>query len=542
MFGGELLFVKEVADGEFQKTYLVKKNNKMTSIKNENLDDEEKIKIGSLWKLFSYVYLVENNQKVEDYQCTGKLEDERFCCDRGYSINMDMSLIKSCGLYFDVSRVQIDSVLWDKFWSEKMQSPFPWLSNYKNLTANSEASIKELLIALKRLRLFVKNRERIEDTLSRVTVAGTGKQGLVGLGTTLKFKTFTWAKKGGLAGWGADGSTFLAISAGKSSKVLEEWSSDIAQMMNVSSVNSKGANVRVKFFAQYPIKMINNLDTRKEVKEGVMSPGKYEVIFQNGNRLNVTSNNQLQVVKKNSQIQIYGKFTIDEYVARVIDREISPSPEEAAKAFSILIRTYLLNNSHKSFNVYEIDDSSRFQRVSPSVPTKEALKIANWGHNLVLKNTPHLTYHLSEDAPHRLSWARAIMMAKNNENFLSILNSQYDSNNLSFLNDSSDQCRPLEVLQKWVNNNKKKWQKVLSGIQGFSEPKKVVVCQSNNGKQYADLENDTIYVNFQNNSEDLITTAHEYLHLAYKNHPRTNDEDEIESLARKLVLNLEEKK
>ncbi|MBY0415794.1 MAG: DUF2300 domain-containing protein [Bdellovibrionales bacterium] len=538
--GSELLFIKEGSNGNFEETVIVKKNRKITSSELRNLEDNKLTKLGSLWKIFSYVYLIEQNQTVTDYQCSGKNVEEKFCCERGSSINMDMALVKSCGLFFSPSRVQIDPVMWESFWGKKIESPYPWLVNYQNLNANTEVSIKELLMSLKKLRFFIHNRERLENTLSRVTVAGTGKQGLINLGTTLKFKTFTWNQSGGLAGWGADGNPFFAKSSGKSSDVLSEWSAQIAKFMNVKAVNISGEMVKVKFFAQYPIKDIQLLDSSNLVKDGVLK-GNYLVKFINGNHIEFHSNGQLSVNKKNNQIQIFGKFSIDEYVARVIEREITPKPIEAAKAFSILIRTYLLNNSHKSFNYFEIDDSSRFQRVSVSPPSKEALNIARWGHDLILKNTPDLTYHSTEDGPHRLSWAKANTLAKNNEDFLSILKNHYDINNLGLLNDANDQCSPLVTLQKWVDNNKKKWQITLSQNLGFSIPKSVKVCQSNNGKQYADLENDLIYVNFQNNSEDFITTAHEFLHLAYKNHPVTNNEEEIEARAKKIVLNLEER-
>ncbi len=533
----ELLFIKESSDGQFLETVL---KNKSVIPEFKELQEDTKTKLGSLWKIFSYVYLIENNQVVLDYQCTGKIVEEKFCCAKGSSIDMDMALVKSCGLFFSPSRVQIDPQRWDNFWTQKIESPYSWLTNYQKINSDLEVSIKELLTVFKKMRFFINNKEKLENTLGRVTIAGTGKQGLINLGTKLKFKTFSWNQSGGLAGWGADGSTFYAKGSGKSSDVLTEWSADIAKLMNAEAKKNNETEVNVRFFAQYPIKSLLNSSTKKPAQEGILK-GNFQVTFQNGNQLDFSSDGQLVMARKNNRILVTGKFSVDEYVARVIDREIAPTPIEAAKAFSIMIRTYLSNNSHKAFDSYEIDDSSRFQRVSATIPSSEALAIARWGHDLILKNTPDLTYHSTQDGPRRLSWAKANTMAKNSEDFLIILKTQYDIGNLSLLNDINDQCRGLKTLQKWVDNNKKKWQKILISYNGFAIPKTVKVCQSNNGRQYADLERDLIYVNFQNNSEDFITTAHEFLHLAYKNHPLTNDEEEIESLAKKLVLNLEER-
>jgi D-arabinose 5-phosphate isomerase GutQ len=58
------------------------------------------------------------------------------------------------------------------------------------INSDLEVSIKELLTVFKKMRFFINNKEKLENTLGRVTIAGTGKQGLINFGTKLKFKTF----------------------------------------------------------------------------------------------------------------------------------------------------------------------------------------------------------------------------------------------------------------------------------------------------------------------------------------------------------------
>lgn len=537
--GSELLFIKDDGNGMFSELILTKSAHQKTLVRSQKPLLDRKTPLGSLWKLFTYAYLLDSNQTIPDYQCTGNSVEEKFCCEKGGRIDMDKALIKSCGLFFSQSRVQIDSLKWNEYWG-KLQGHNRWLLDYKNLNADTEVPLIDLLMSLKQMRVVIQDKERLENTLSRITISGTGKQGLKSLGTALKFKTFSWKKNGGMAGWGPDGKVFFVSSTGKSSEVLKEWSEEISGLTGVGNKNKSNFKVKVKFFERYPIKDITNVKQSLPAQVGVLD-GEYEVAFENGNRIRFFSQKEIRLHNVASKNYLSGEFSVDEYVARVIDREISADPEEAAKAFSILIRTYLINNSQKSFNKYEISDSSRYQRVSISRPSKKALKIAEWGHDLILKNTPDLTYHSSEEGKHKLSWAKANMLAQGGSDFLEILKTHYKLDNLALVNDSDDQCLRINVLEDWINKNKKKWKKVLFEIKGFTMPDDVKVCQSNNGKQYSDLEKNRIFLNYQNQTEDLITAAHEFLHIAYKNHSRTNNEDEIEQLAKRIILGTEEK-
>ena len=62
--------------------------------------------LGSVWKLFSHSYLIENNIKAQPYLCTGNDPDERFCCEKGKSIDAETALAKSCGPFY-VQTIQL---------------------------------------------------------------------------------------------------------------------------------------------------------------------------------------------------------------------------------------------------------------------------------------------------------------------------------------------------------------------------------------------------------------------------------------------------
>lgn len=534
--GSELLFIKEEADGKFTETRLILGLKGKVTEKKSVFDPDQKIALGSLWKLFIYVYLIDTKQTPPDYQCSGNNIEEKFCCPRGGSVDLHNALIKSCGLFFSQSRIQISSKDWSEYWRKRVSGDGLWILDYPSLEAETQAPLGELLLLLKQIRLTTSNRLKLEQTLSQTSVIGTGKQGLKELGTKLKFKTFSWRRKGGAAGWMSDGRTFYFSGAGKSSDVLSRWAKSIAKLSDAGNSVTDSNLVNVKFFDRYPVSKIFRLNhANRQVRTGLLK-GTFEVLFENGNKIQFYSDNKIALQKRGSQFLLTGKFSIDEYVARVIDREINSEPEEAAKAFSILIRTYLVNNAKKTYGSYEIPDSSRFQRVSIHSPSPKSMKIAEWGHGLILKDTVDLTYHLNQEGRHKMSWAKANMMALSGVHFLDILKTHFEVNNLVLLQDDLKTCQRVTFLERWIDNNRLKWKKSFTHLDGFFMPEKVTVCQSQNGKQYADLESNTIYLNYDNGTEDLLTAAHEYLHLAFKNHPRTNDEAEIEFLAKKLIL------
>ncbi|ORB30091.1 SpoIID/LytB domain-containing protein, partial [Mycobacterium paraseoulense] len=74
----------------------------------------------------------------------------------------------------------------------------------------------------------------------------------------------------------------------------------------------------------------------------------------------------------------------EEYVARVLEREASAQPKEAARALAVTIRTYLLQNAAPRGECLAIDDSSQRQRVAPRPASAPTRRIAAWSADLVL--------------------------------------------------------------------------------------------------------------------------------------------------------------
>jgi uncharacterized protein YfaQ (DUF2300 family) len=70
---------------------------------------------------------------------------------------------------------------------------------------------------------------------------------------------------------------------------------------------------------------------------------------------------------------------------------------------------------------------------------------------------------------------------------------------------------------------------------GFEPTEPPAVCALDYGNPYADRGHLRIYVRGVATPNDRISIAHEYVHLALRFHPGTDDEARVESLARSLV-------
>ena len=97
-------------------------------------------------------------------------------------------------------------------------------------------------------------------------------------------------------------------------------------------------------------------------------------------------------------------------MARVLQREASAQPAEAAKALAVAIRSYLQQNAGRRGDCLTIDDSSASQRVAPRPATPEARAIVAWTADLVLAGSP-VTYHSDKPGPDRLAWQQAVQQA-----------------------------------------------------------------------------------------------------------------------------------
>ncbi len=499
--------------------------------------------MGSLWKLFVYLYLVGEKIYPPPYQCKGHDIDEAFCCRKDHAVQMDRSLIQSCGLYFDINRLKIKQENWQPFWETKIKAFYPWLIKLSDLKPEANIRVSELLQVLSLINKHETIHQKTTSVLSQVTLNGTAKGAFRHLGTLANIKTFTWndpddAEKrvGGFAGWLNDGTAVWTMGSGTSKQFMDRWSKALQTVLVKRLFNTAKECVKVDFFTQYPIEKITELSTKQEAEPGLLN-GKFRIDFSNGNQLVFKSNRQIRYHRIHNKKKLSGIFNINDYVARVMDREVAFDPPEAAKAFAIVIRTYLFQNGRKTSQCYRIDDSTRYQRVAINPPTEASRRLSYWTGNLVLHGASAVYYHGTQMSPNMLSWKFAKKMAASGLYYDEILNSVYQQHRIGKIETGKEfRCQRLPIIEKWLTAQSGLWDRDLTSINGYQKPNQVQVCKIDYGTAFSDLNQNKIYITDVRNYEDKIAMAHEYLHLCFKNHPLTMDEFFIERTARKLIL------
>lgn len=97
-------------------------------------------------------------------------------------------------------------------------------------------------------------------------------------------------------------------------------------------------------------------------------------------------------------------------------------------------------------------------------------------------------------------------------------------------------CECDEAVQSWLSLRAESWDRSLEGVEGYEKPEAVSVCLIHRGRPHVDYAHNRIFLRKVEKGEDTLTLVHEYLHLAFKNHPRAKDELFIENMARTLLL------
>lgn len=503
-----------------------------------------KTPLGSVWKLFVYDYIVENELTPTDYQCSGQnLDQEKYCCNKGESIDLDQALLKSCGLYFDPERLGITQHNWKNYWQQK-NAP-DWLYDIKNLNENNLVPVVNLLDGL--LSFSEHAKEQSSTVLSNLWLKEANESSLAYLGTSIRAKTYTMPhpifpseRIGGFAGWLPDGKAIWLIGRGNSMSVLEKsgfWLKEIVER-NVN-MQKESTCVEVNYFAfsKNPIKKITD-STGQEIYSGQLPKGVYSIYFTRGNPSTIESDNDVTLSPlANNRYKLIAKMGLNEYVARVLDREVSNKPEQAAKAFSVAIRTYVLQESSGSQNCLLINDSTLQQRVSPRPSSQKSKQIAVQTDKLILEGLP-IQYRLSTDKDNQLSWVRAVSEDKQGLNFKNILTRAYPKNTLNITHSQLFAgCPTLPTADAWLETQQQKWRAQLRTQPGFKSLNQLPsICQLTRGTPYADIPANRIYIRQFKTYNDQISLAHEYLHLTFANHPNGENEFYIEQLAKKMVL------
>lgn len=500
------------------------------------------VPLGSLWKLFVYAYAVERDLQEPAYVCrpgAARTRDDEYCCAPGESVERDAALAKSCAPYFDPARLGIAASDWRAHWQQRAAPA--WLADLERLRPDARIPPRDLLAAL--AAVPAPARAEARRALLDVAVTGYGREALATLGTGVRYKTYTWHRAdradvtvGGAAGWLADGTPFWFGARGASRSALERWAPALADALPAPRwplvAREADGCVDVDFFARYPIRAVWH-DGRPERANPGRLDGRYRIEFENGNWLRIDAGGAL-TLEAGDAPAIAGRFALDEYVARVVDREGDATQREAGKALAVAARTYLVQNASFAHGCWRIADASRTQRVNPNPPSAAARAAASFTSDLVLGGAA-VRYHRDVPGVNRMAWRTAVAQGANGARFDRILAVAYPRAELATLS-GRESCTPIDAAERWLAGSSAKWARVLRSEPGFEPLDGALrVCALADGRPYADQERLRIYARGWRSLDERITLAHEYLHLAFRNHPRGADEDFVERTARRLV-------
>jgi uncharacterized protein YfaQ (DUF2300 family) len=532
------------------------------------------VPLGSTWKLFIYAYLVETQAAEKDYICSdlNKNQGEEYCCLPGARINRDTALAQSCGAYFSAKRLLITQEKWQRWLDTDFKQAPGWLHNIAQMQASTLVPVNSLLQVLEDLP--VASQVSARNALIKVNLQTGLATTLADLGTGVRLKTWSWFDQknasagsakltsknktnttptgpriGGAVGWLPNGRAFWWGAAGTSKTSLlqhHEWIAKTLQLNQLDTTlgawQNSQACVQLKFFNAYPIKkvsvMLSSSSKKQAAPEGALSGKKYFVEFENGQTISFIGSPEQRLFYTASNKQkpvIEGRFLLEDYVARVIEREGEVRYTVASQALAVLARSWLVQNSPVKEGCYTTIDDSKAQRVLASVAGKEAKKAALFTQDLIISNEA-VMYHQAQERPHVFAWKSAVNLTQQNPKmgFDSLLFKTYPHASLAGLYSELD-CTQLVAAETWLKNNAHKWRSQLSQEIGFQEPESFTVCQIQNGLANSDQRRLRIYIQGWGKLEHRLSLIHEYLHLAFKNHPNGRNEVLIEKLARQLA-------
>ncbi len=502
-------------------------------------DGSRQVPLGSLWKLFVFTYAVDTGTAMPDYPCRGRAQEEVYCCTPGNSIARDAALVQSCGLFFAPQRLMLSTGAWRSYWARRLGRPatgdFVWLADPAHLTPERTVRLDSLLRALASVPEAA--RTEAAGALLRVVLDGRAAGIARWLGSGLRVKTYSWfadagkgERLGGGAGWLADGTPVWFGGQGTSSTILQQWAPRLAAALPAVPPAQDSGCVLVDYFARYPIRSVRGAT-------GPAAPGPlvgaFQVRFDNGQSLALRSNGEL--VLGAGKPTLRGRLGVNEYVARVIDREASALEPEAAKALAVAARTYLQQNARREGACQRIADSSSAQRVSPNPATPAALAIAGWTDQLILDGA-QVRYHSTRSADNTLAWSAAVQQARQGKRYDEVLAYAFPGAALASIGNLGVPCRRLPQNEAWLARALPRWTRVLQREPGYETPaQQPAVCELDGGAPYSEQARNRIFMRPLAAREDRITLAHEFLHLGLRSHPRGQDEMFVEQLARRLV-------
>jgi len=495
--------------------------------------------LGSSWKLFVYAYLAETQASEAPYRCSAQREqgsDEGYCCDPGDSVDRDTALARSCGPYFAPERLRIQAADWRAFWGN---TPAPrWLHALPQLAPGTTVPVPDLLAALRAVPQ--QGRQAAREALANVATRNDSV--LAALGSGPRYKTWSWSvkgqRRGGAAGWLLDGTPFWLGAAGTSQTVLAAhtpWAaSQLPQPLQADAAHlSAQPCVDVHFFQRYPLRQV--FKGNAPAPAGPMQ-GRYRLAFANGTQLVMQGSAGLHLRRPDGAApEIDGRLPLEAYVARVVDREGQAQPAAAARALAVAARTYVLQNAAEAQACRRMPDDSRTQRVSPNPPSAGAQAAASFTDGLVLTGSA-IRYHRDQVQPDVMAWTDAVQRAEAGASFVDILRTSYPRTSwASSSAAAAANCRALPEATAWLAQAQSRWQHLLRAEVGFEPVPAVQVCELQMGSPHADQRRSLIRIREWRSREGRVTLLHEYLHLAFRHHPRGQDEHFVEAWAQRLA-------
>ena len=511
------------------------------------------VPLGSLWKLAAYARLSEATAPQAErapeppYTCSGQSPDEVYCCEPGQRIDRATALWRSCGLYFAASRLALPSAALGATLAALPAS----MQALRQPDVASERTTVPLDDWLRWLALWAPaTQQAARDDLLPYWLDGPGRAALGGVGSRLRVKTFTLPLQrgsaerwGGASGWLADGRPVWLAARGSSKFVLPHWAPlalrhiDRTEGAALALPHPQSPCIEVSYLQRYPIAQLRDAQGHPVATASPPLPaGDYTAEFRAGHRLAVHSQGDLFWRRTPpGDPQLVGRHTLEDYVARVVDREGRADVPAAAQALAVAARTYVLRTARAQGGCLRIDDSSAAQRVAPRPPTEAARQAASLTAGLVLRRHEG-QYHSTQARAGVMAWQDAVAQAEAGYSFERILGEAYGSDPLqSAFGRSGAQCEALPDAQAWLNRQLVAWRQRLQGQPGFTAVSAVEVCRLQAGLPHARQRGAQVFVRDFRSQDDRLTLAHEYLHLAFAGHPRASQEAFIEQQARVLL-------
>jgi uncharacterized protein YfaQ (DUF2300 family) len=498
----------------------------------------EGVPLGSLWKLFVFAYAVDRGVETPDYRCATPLRnDEEYCCAAGQTVSRDRALARSCGPFFQPSRLGIEASAWQAYWRGRTSPEGAWTTDLDRLQPDTRLDVPMILAAL----AGIPETARHAAARALLPVAVETPGALAELGGALRVKTFTWKHPGragqslgGGAGWLVDGTPVWFGATGGSREVMRRDAHRIAELLpRARESRLTDACVRVDYFERYPIRAVDRMPSREPAGLGPLH-GAHRVLFENGNALTFTSAGELRLLRDEGRLRVQGRLRMAEYLARVLDREADPGATEAARALAVVARTWVAQNAPFGSGCFQVEDSTRMQRVSASPASTAARAVAAFTEGLVLRGE-NVRYQLEGAAPGVLSWNEALRESRQGRRFDAILAQAFPRAALA-AESGEVECRRLPDVEAWLAREVPRWRQRLAAEPGFEAPaQSLTACALDAGNPYSDRQGLRVHVRGLQTAEDRITLAHEWVHLAFRYHPRGTDEADVERLARLLA-------